>query len=96
MKDDLMNLLKQGNLSNILTPQQGGGIEGLLGVVAKLEDHFRKLAMNMQVMGSGIDVSWLTNQMIIRLLIEKGIVTEEEVKAKYENEVTTPLKQAEQ
>lgn len=66
--------------------------EALAMMVQHLEMGLAHVSRTNQVIGTAVDVSRLTNIMIMNMLVEKGIVTKEEMDEKFKVEVIEKFK----
>jgi hypothetical protein len=106
MKDDqtkeLLKAMMKASQQNQLTLPglDTGDVNQLnLGPVKKMEEAMERLGLGMEAMGEVtqkigqvVDVQSLKLNMILNILVDKGIVTEEEIKAKYETDVLENIK----
>ena len=66
-------------------------IEMLAGMVAQLEQGLVQVSGAQQTMALAIDTSRLAVQMILRVLMEKEVISEEDAQAQFKKEVTEPI-----
>ena len=99
MQQIVDTMLKQGSEpdSYILGPDgciangQPDQIEVLSMVIQNLEMGMMHLVQNQQSMGMALDTSRLTIQLLIRMLVEKELVGEEEFKTRYKTDVAEKM-----
>jgi polyhydroxyalkanoate synthesis regulator phasin len=101
MQDIVNNMINKANTPdpNILAPDGGlasdqpSQIEVLAMVVQNLEMGMMQLAQSQQLIGTSVDVSRLTNQLLVRMMVEKGVFSEEEFRERYKTDVTDRIQQ---
>jgi hypothetical protein len=85
-------------LQKILTQARGGaggsagmaqaqGLQLIMDTIQRLEVALQQLHYNQAVIGQSTDLSRLVDNMVFGILVEKGILTEDELQERYEKDV---------
>jgi len=82
-------MLKQASpMGDILTPGGANDPMKVMGeVAAQLEQSMMEMYKGIHKLSQGLDISRLQNHMVLNILVDKGIVTKEEVETRYKKDV---------
>jgi len=72
--------------------ESGKPLQQLMAQMQNLMKYMGQMEQGLSMMGTEISVSRAQINMLMRILVEKDIMTEEEINEKYEKEVAIPIK----
>jgi len=68
----------------------------LFGGLQKIENALQYTNHTMSILGKTVDMGQLTTRLVVRIMFEKGLITEEEFEARFKKEVVELYKEMEE
>ena len=69
-----------------------GQMNQLKAILQAMDGGLMQLSQSVQILGQGLDLTQLKINMIMNVLVDKGIVTKEEIEERFKKDVTENLK----
>lgn len=90
--DEVIKKLFKESGNNILTPGGEDPLKDLKNVSSHLEEGMMELYNHIMLVGEGLDIARLQNFMLTKILVDKEIITEEEVNKRWNTDVVEEMK----